>query len=356
MPAASHPSAPSPGALLRHPGAWAWFLGTWAGLALMWAAAYAGQGTTAYVELALGETGVWMLVCVAGAACGWALPLPAWRASPLRAVAAVLLVTLGLLALLIVLGRGAAAVVGATGVPLPILLASGVLRHLPTVASFVAAGHAVRRALQHRRRQVALARFEAEVAAARFHAVRARLRPRFLLEVLGGIAALVHRDVPAADRLLLRLAELLRLTLQDTGAETVPLGREVDFVRLFLEVGCVRAPGTPLLEVEAGAPVLSAPVPHRAVFRLVEATLALLEDAGSLPARVWIGAAADGAALRVRIRDDAALPLARRRGLAGWAELQGPAGMEGGWRFSDRPGGGVEAELLLPLPSAAEAR
>jgi len=50
------------------------------------------------------------------------------------------------------------------------------------------------------------------------------------------LSALLHVDVEAADRMLARLGDLLRLALEDFGVQEAPLARELDAARSYLEI------------------------------------------------------------------------------------------------------------------------
>src|SRR5262249_45641025 len=64
---------------------------------------------------------------------------------------------------------------------------------------------------EQRQRLLALQKSLAEAQLAH---LKAQLRPHFFFNALNTISALMHVDVPRADRLLTRLADLLRATLQ----------------------------------------------------------------------------------------------------------------------------------------------
>ena len=69
-----------------------------------------------------------------------------------------------------------------------------------------------------RDREMRAAHLEATLASAQLDALRVQLRPHFLFNTLNSIAALIHIDPDAADEMLGRLSELLRMTLERDGA------------------------------------------------------------------------------------------------------------------------------------------
>ena len=62
------------------------------------------------------------------------------------------------------------------------------------------------------------------------------MQPHFLFNTLNTISALMHRDVEAADAMIARLSDLLRMSLQRVGVQEVPLKEELDFLSKYLEI------------------------------------------------------------------------------------------------------------------------
>jgi LytS/YehU family sensor histidine kinase len=67
-----------------------------------------------------------------------------------------------------------------------------------------------------------------------------QLQPHFLFNSLNAIAALVHTNPEGADEMLAALSELLRLTLETSGAQELPLQQELQFVERYLAIEHVR--------------------------------------------------------------------------------------------------------------------
>ena len=72
------------------------------------------------------------------------------------------------------------------------------------------------------------AQLETRLAEAQLQALQRQLHPHFLFNTLNGISALMHRDVLAADRMLVRLSDLLRMALDRRSAQEVPLTDDLD--------------------------------------------------------------------------------------------------------------------------------
>lgn len=94
-----------------------------------------------------------------------------------------------------------------------------------------------RRARERERRSLELT---ASLAQSRLATLRAQLQPHFLFNSLNAISTLVHRDPDAADEMIGNLSDFLRLTLEHSEAQELPLRSELEFVRRYLAIEQVR--------------------------------------------------------------------------------------------------------------------
>jgi two-component sensor histidine kinase len=81
---------------------------------------------------------------------------------------------------------------------------------------------------------------ERQLAQAELHLLKAQLQPHFLFNTLHTISAMMHEDVSGADRMVNRLSQLLRRTLENIGKHEVPLRDEIEFLQSYLEIERVR--------------------------------------------------------------------------------------------------------------------
>ena len=86
---------------------------------------------------------------------------------------------------------------------------------------------------EQRQRLLALQKSLAEAQLAQ---LKAQLRPHFFFNALNTISALMQVDVPRADRLLSRLADLLRATLQWGDKEITSLREEIRMLELYAQI------------------------------------------------------------------------------------------------------------------------
>ena len=72
----------------------------------------------------------------------------------------------------------------------------------------------------------------------------------------------MHRDIEAADAMLARLSDLLRLTLDQVGTQVVTLKEELDFVEKYLEIERTRFGDRLQVRIDAEPGTLDASVPE----------------------------------------------------------------------------------------------
>jgi hypothetical protein len=79
-----------------------------------------------------------------------------------------------------------------------------------------------------------------ELMQVRLESLQAQLRPHFLFNALNTIATLIHEDPDKADAMLIRLADLLRLSLEHSDEAEIPLRRELELFDAYIAIERVR--------------------------------------------------------------------------------------------------------------------
>ena len=157
----------------------------------------------------------------------------------------------------------------------------------------------------YRARELASAQLTSEIARSRFQALCVQVRPQFVLGTLDLLARLVHVDVPRADRLIARLADVLRLTLDTASQHSTSLQEELDLVNASCEAHRLGIrPGVTLV-VDVPPETLGTALPSRLVTTLVDDLLATDPDGptgAALPLEVQVSAERAIDATRIRVR------------------------------------------------------
>src|SRR5205085_8739221 len=114
------------------------------------------------------------------------------------------------------------------------------------------------------------AQLEAKLAIAQLQVLKMQLQPHFLFNTLNAISALIHQDVELADRMIARLGELLRSTLDTAGTQEVALRQELEFIEPYLEIEQARLGPRLSVQFDIDPAVMDACVPNLLLQPLVE--------------------------------------------------------------------------------------
>ncbi len=132
-------------------------------------------------------------------------------------------------------------IVGAMGIPQLRRAGMETLNvSLLTCWMIVGAAHALYQAGESRRRLETAQQLETQLSRAQLDLLRSQLQPHFLFNTLHSVSTLMHRDVDAAEEMLTRLGDLLRMSLDQRDAHEVDLAAELEFTRLYLSIQAIR--------------------------------------------------------------------------------------------------------------------
>jgi len=202
-------------------------------------------------------------------------------------------------------------------------------------------------AIEYYRRFQAL---ERQLAEAQLLALKMQLQPHFLFNALNAVSSLVRRDPAAAETMLARLGDFLRLTLESTGRQEVPLREELRFLESYLAIEQVRFRDRLRVRFEVDPAVQETPVPNLILQPIVENAV---RHGGA--GRIDIRAAPRDGELVLSVEDDGpggevvegrGLSLTRSR----LAELYGDASR---LELDSPPPRGMRVTVRIPLCSAS---
>src|SRR5215813_6326981 len=149
-----------------------------------------------------------------------------------------------------------------------------------------------------------LAQAELHATAAELRALKMQLQPHFLFNTLNSISALLEDNVEAADEMLSRLADLLRLTLDNSAAQTVPLAEELKCLKCYLEIERARFQDRLVVEVDIEPRAMDAHVPNLVLQPIVENAVRYAVAPRNGAGRVAIRAAREDSRLVIVVTDD----------------------------------------------------
>jgi two-component system LytT family sensor kinase len=177
-----------------------------------------------------------------------------------------------------------------------------------TYALIVTISHAFDYYQRYREGELKASRLEADLASARLQALKMQLHPHFLFNTLHSISALVHRDAEAADRMIARLGDLLRLTLENSGAHEVSLEQELEFLDLYLEIQHIRFQDRLMIQKEIEPEALSARVPYLILQPIVENAIRHGIEPHGILGRIKISARRLNGSVVVEVEDNGTGP------------------------------------------------
>jgi signal transduction histidine kinase len=175
---------------------------------------------------------------------------------------------------------------------------------LMVYAVIVGASHAFAFFRESEQRKLRAAQLEAQVMEARLKTLEAELHPHFLFNTLHAISTLVHRDPEAADRMISRLSDLLRITFDRSGEPKVSLKEEIEFLQKYLDIEQTRFQDRLRVSVSIDHDALDGDVPRMILQPIVENAIKHGIAGRHGGDRVHISAGRHGERLWMQVRDN----------------------------------------------------
>ena len=159
---------------------------------------------------------------------------------------------------------------------------------------------------RYRERERAAEQLARGLTEARLQALKMQLQPHFLFNTLNAISALIPDEAKPARRMLARLGDLLRISLDHEETQEVTLREELAFLEPYLEIEQARLGERLSIVLEIAPETLDARVPHLILQPLVENAVRHGIASRIAPGNVEISATRepDGRFLHLEIRDD----------------------------------------------------
>jgi len=221
----------------------------------------------------------------------------------------------------------------------------------------IGAAHAIHFARRAQERELHAERLEAQITEAKLAALRSQLHPHFLFNALGAIAELMHRDVDTADRMIVRLSRLLRLSLDESNLKEVTLAHELGSLEPYLELEKLRLGDRLSVTIDVDPEAREALLPGMMLQPLVENAIRHGIAPRTAPGTVAIRARREPEALLVEVEDDGAgLSATALNGVglsntrARLLELYGPGST---LELDGAPGRGTRVRVSVPQAKEA---
>ena len=246
--------------------------------------------------------------------------------------------------------------------PPPAIVGFGFLDDLMVYFAVLGAGVARDYFLRYHAHLEDTARLQEQLGQARLDALRAQLNPHFLFNTLNAVSALAERDPRGVRRMIARLSDLLRYTLDESTEQEVPLHRELDLLGEYVELMQIRFQGKLTVTVRVDDDVREALVPNLILQPIVENAIKHGVSQVNGSGQIELRARREGDRLVVTVTDSGPGPAGGAEGVglrntnARLREMYGathrvvlrPAAPGNG----ANPTAGTEAEIALPYHTA----
>lgn len=240
-------------------------------------------------------------------------------------------------------------------------LGFGLLNALIIYAGIVAAGLARTYSLRYQARQRHATQLEAQLASAQLDALRRQLDPHFLFNTLNLISAIADSDPSGVRRMIARLSELLRFSLDGGDAREVPLRQEMAILDRYLDIMRMRFRERLTVVINIADEALDALVPTLILQPLVENAIKHGVEKLRGTGRVEIAAEVEGETIVLCVRDNGPGSVTAGNAQEGpgvgvrntMARLQQLYGSSAQFALRAANGGGTVAEIRLPRRSNA---
>ncbi len=180
-------------------------------------------------------------------------------------------------------------------------------------------GYVVAYYTEVRGQELHASQLETDLVRAELQVLKMQLQPHFLFNTLHSISSLVPTNPRAAQQMICSLGDLLRLSLVREDLPETTLRRELDFLKLYLDIEKARFQDRLVTTIDVAAEVVDAKVPYLLLQPLVENAIKHGVSRRPGSGRVEISAFKDSGQLYIRVTNDngvsCAAPGADRMGI-----------------------------------------
>jgi signal transduction histidine kinase len=211
---------------------------------------------------------------------------------------------------------------------------------------------------KYRERELRAVELEKQLAQAKLQALQMQLNPHFLFNTLHSISSLMHQDTEAADRMMVRLSDLLRAALESSDTQEVALRDELEILQRYLDIEQIRFGSRLTVKLDIAPDTLDARVPNLILQPLVENAIRHGIEPHAQPGRIGLRAQRVNDSLTLEVCDNGGglrndEPAKEGVGLSNTrVRLRTLYGEAHGFELCDAPGGGLLVRLTIPFRTA----
>ena len=209
----------------------------------------------------------------------------------------------------------------------------------------------------YRKNELKASQLHTQLVQSQLEALKMQIHPHFLFNTLHSVSALLSKDTEGARKMITRLGDFLRLTLENSGSMEVTLQQEIEFLNGYLEIERIRFQDRLTTDIRVDPEVLDFRVPNLILQPIVEN--AMRHAIGhSAAGRVEVVAAPRNGVVRIEVKDngpgidaDRMLEARPGRGLGlanTRARLAGMYGEAARFELVNDPAGGLIVALEIP--------
>jgi signal transduction histidine kinase len=208
---------------------------------------------------------------------------------------------------------------------------------------------------KYRERELRASELEKGLAQAKLQALQMQLNPHFLFNTLHSISSLMHKDIEAADRMIVRLSDLLRAAIDSARTQEVTLQQELNLLELYLGIEKIRFGSRLTIKMNIAPETLVAQVPSLILQPLVENAIRHGIEPRARPGCIELRAQRQDGTLALTVSDDGAglnqlEPIKEGVGLSNTrARLRELYGAAHHFELCRDTSGGVRVELGIPF-------
>jgi two-component system LytT family sensor kinase len=174
---------------------------------------------------------------------------------------------------------------------------------LMTYLFLIGLAHALVYRRESEARALNAAQLETRLVEAHLQALQRQLHPHFLFNTLNTISGLIRTDAEAADVMIDRLGDLLRMTLHTSSTQEVTLKDELDVLQKYLQIEQIRFGNRLRVTMNIEPETLDAQVPNLLLQPLVENAIRHGIAPNARPGWIAIHAEQKGSELTMQIHD-----------------------------------------------------